>query len=330
MTAIHFELKVNWRKLLFDILKEMADKSSKRAKGYAAQICVLLKGYPAVTLGEAKIFPPLKILTAKMVGTYISKQNGIDDGNEGYEPVMATAELVKKKSVTKKRTAPTTAEPIAKNKRTTVGRAAPTDKNLALFTVAQHVEPISTIPAVTSRAPRCRAPKRKLALPEGSDDEIVDSIIHQVIADTTAIETGEPVIKETAEIAEKETDVVTVVEKERETTVVNDDDDNLDRAENEIARKTESFTAPKQFLKESLRSDDEDNDMSGFKQPSKIIEIEKETDKEKEIESVVAEELSLEQITDSEDTGPLSKALALTEKSSLSDEESMSIDDILK
>ncbi|KZV44905.1 hypothetical protein F511_27030 [Dorcoceras hygrometricum] len=37
MTAIHFGVKVNWSKLLFDILKKMADQSSKRAKGYAAQ-----------------------------------------------------------------------------------------------------------------------------------------------------------------------------------------------------------------------------------------------------------------------------------------------------
>ncbi|KZV30627.1 hypothetical protein F511_11144 [Dorcoceras hygrometricum] len=36
------------------------DRSSKRDKGYAAQICVLLKGDPAVTLEEAATFPPLK------------------------------------------------------------------------------------------------------------------------------------------------------------------------------------------------------------------------------------------------------------------------------
>ncbi|KZV17675.1 cysteine-rich receptor-like protein kinase 25-like [Dorcoceras hygrometricum] len=59
MTMIHFELKVNWSKLLFDILEEMADRSSERAKVYAAQICVLLKGEPSMTLGEATTFPPL-------------------------------------------------------------------------------------------------------------------------------------------------------------------------------------------------------------------------------------------------------------------------------
>ncbi|KZV18410.1 hypothetical protein F511_19186 [Dorcoceras hygrometricum] len=69
------------------------------------------------------------------------------------------------------------------------------------------------VPAATPKAQRRRPPKSKLVMQEGSDDEIVDSIIHQVIADTTVIESGEPdleepVIKETSEIAEKETDVM--------------------------------------------------------------------------------------------------------------------------
>ncbi|KZV50559.1 Splicing factor 3B subunit [Dorcoceras hygrometricum] len=91
----------------------------------------------------------------------------------------------------------------------------------------------------------------------------------------------------------------------------------------------ESFTAPKQSLKEPLRSGEDDN-MSGFKQPSKIIEIEKGTDKEKEIEPVVTEELSLEKTTDIEDTEPLRKALELTEKPSTSDKNLMSLEDLLK
>ncbi|KZV57349.1 splicing factor 3B subunit 1-like [Dorcoceras hygrometricum] len=92
-----------------------------------------------------------------------------------------------------------------------------------------------------------------------------------------------------------------------------------------------SFTAPKQFLKEPLRSG-EDDDMSGSKKPSKIIEPAT-AEKDKEIEPVDTEDLSLEKsvatMTDSEDTESLSKVLDLTDKSK-SDEESMSIEDILK
>ncbi|KAL0404738.1 UNVERIFIED_CONTAM: hypothetical protein Sradi_2114600 [Sesamum radiatum] len=54
---------------------------------------------------------------------------------------------------------------------------------------------------------------------------------------------------------------------------VNDEEDNLDATENEIARKMASFTAPKQFFKEPLRTGEED-EISGFKQPSKIIDRE--------------------------------------------------------
>ncbi|CAA3003568.1 splicing factor 3B subunit 1 [Olea europaea subsp. europaea] len=54
---------------------------------------------------------------------------------------------------------------------------------------------------------------------------------------------------------------------------VNDDEDNFDATENEIAKKMASFTAPKQFFKEPLRTGDDD-EMSGFKQPGKIIDRE--------------------------------------------------------
>ncbi|KZV49916.1 splicing factor 3B subunit 1-like [Dorcoceras hygrometricum] len=205
------------------------------------------------------------------------QKKGIDDGNEGDEPVMAAAEVVTNKPVTKKRTAPITAEPVAKKKRTTVERPAPVKKDLAMVPVVQNPEPIYVVPAATPKAQRRCAPKRKLVMQQGSDDEIVDSTIHQ-----------------------------------KHSIVVNDEDDNLDGAENEISRKMRSSTAPEQFLKDPLRSA-EDNNMSGFKQPSKIneteepdvvepvaveitvttaveIEEEKETDKEKEIEPVPLEQ----------------------------------------
>ncbi|KZV36159.1 hypothetical protein F511_29757 [Dorcoceras hygrometricum] len=65
MAAIHGGIKINWSKFLFDILKAMVTKSSKQAKGFAAQICVLLKGAPDLTLGESKTFPPLKLELVK-------------------------------------------------------------------------------------------------------------------------------------------------------------------------------------------------------------------------------------------------------------------------
>ncbi|KZV31057.1 hypothetical protein F511_16730 [Dorcoceras hygrometricum] len=105
MTAIKFGAKVNRRKILLEVLKEMADRTTKRAKGFAAQICVLLKGDPAVTLGEAKTFPPLKIIYAKMVNTYIATNKTIDARGESDEPEVAKVAIVKNKSVSKKKSA---------------------------------------------------------------------------------------------------------------------------------------------------------------------------------------------------------------------------------
>ncbi|KZV48840.1 splicing factor 3B subunit 1-like [Dorcoceras hygrometricum] len=92
----------------------------------------------------------------------------------------------------------------------------------------------------------------------------------------------------------------------RETYTQSNLDDNLDGAENEIARKMASFTAPKQLLQEPLKYG-EDDDMSGFKQPSKIIESAEA--EETNIEPVDTEELSLAKdvatMTESEDTGSI-------------------------
>ncbi|KZV39198.1 hypothetical protein F511_29944 [Dorcoceras hygrometricum] len=40
MTAITFDVKVNWSRLLFDVLKDMVTPGSRQAKGYAIQICI--------------------------------------------------------------------------------------------------------------------------------------------------------------------------------------------------------------------------------------------------------------------------------------------------
>ncbi|KZV40803.1 hypothetical protein F511_16535 [Dorcoceras hygrometricum] len=92
MTAIHFGVKINWIKILFEVLKEMVDRTIKRAKGFVSQICVLLKGDPAVSLGEAKTFPPLKILSEKTVNTYVSTNKTIDARGETGEPEVAKSQ----------------------------------------------------------------------------------------------------------------------------------------------------------------------------------------------------------------------------------------------
>ncbi|KZV37024.1 dystroglycan-like [Dorcoceras hygrometricum] len=197
MTAIHFWVKINWSKILFEVLKEIADRTVKRAKGFATQICVLLKGDPAVILGEAKTFPTLKILSEKTVNTYVATNKTIDSRGESEEPHVDKVAIVKRKSVSKKKSAPndkkdadeepveivekavskkrsssTGDEPaVTKKKRTTKKKVALSKATTELVSVAQDVEPISVVPA--ERPHKRTAPKRKMRLSAGSDDEIV-------------------------------------------------------------------------------------------------------------------------------------------------------------
>ncbi|KZV53650.1 hypothetical protein F511_35042 [Dorcoceras hygrometricum] len=239
MTDIHFGVKINWSKILFEVLKEMADRTIKRAKGFAAQICVLLKGDPDVTLGEAKTFPSLKILSAKTVNTYVATNKTIDSRGESNEPHVDDVAIVKRKYVSKKKSVPTDKkdadeEPVeaveravskkrsastgdepavTKKKRTTKKKAGLSKATLELVSVAQDVEPISVVPAERSHAQKRKAPKQKLKLSAGFDDENfekepaveviiekeqeaytpddVDQIIAQIITETATMETEE-------------------------------------------------------------------------------------------------------------------------------------------
>ncbi|KZV18289.1 hypothetical protein F511_32210 [Dorcoceras hygrometricum] len=159
----------------------LVTKSSKQAKGFAAQICVLLKGATDLTLGEAKTFPPLKILTIKYVGTYVAKNKSITAEEVTDEPPV---EKVVKMAAAKRRPAPA-AEPVAKRKRTTVGRAAPTEKDLAIVPVVQDPEPISVVPTVSPTVLRRQAPTRKLILQESDDEQ--DEVVTEKTTDKEQI-----------------------------------------------------------------------------------------------------------------------------------------------
>ncbi|KZV47083.1 hypothetical protein F511_07870 [Dorcoceras hygrometricum] len=222
MTAIHFGIKVNWSNIISEVFMEMADRTTRRAKGFAAQICVLLKGDPVVTFGEGKTFPPFKIISTKTVNTYIAMKKTIDARGESDEPKVAKVAIVKKKSmskkkstsiadkddddvhmevvaekvVSKKRTAAVSEATVVKNKRKTSGKAVSKEKDLALISVAQDaipiqvVAPISVVPAQRPHAQKRKAPKRNLRMTAGSDDEIVEkeSVVETVVLETDVVE----------------------------------------------------------------------------------------------------------------------------------------------
>ncbi|KZV33781.1 hypothetical protein F511_30293 [Dorcoceras hygrometricum] len=111
MSAIYGGIPINWGRLLFNIFKDMVTPATKQARGYVMQICALLKNAPDMELGESKEFPPLKILTAKTVGTYIAKNRNI---YVDEDELVVEKPSEKKKAVSKKRYAPTVETPVVK------------------------------------------------------------------------------------------------------------------------------------------------------------------------------------------------------------------------
>ncbi|KZV34546.1 hypothetical protein F511_28153 [Dorcoceras hygrometricum] len=91
ISATHDGVKVNLGRLLFNIFKDMVTPTSKQTRGFVVHICILLNGAPDLDLGESKEFPPLKILTAKTVGTYIAKNKNISIEEVVDEPVVKKA-----------------------------------------------------------------------------------------------------------------------------------------------------------------------------------------------------------------------------------------------
>ncbi|KZV14086.1 hypothetical protein F511_44456 [Dorcoceras hygrometricum] len=230
MTAIHFGVKINWSKILFEVLKEMADRTIKRAKGFVAQICVLLKGDPSVTLGEAKTFPSLKILSTKTVNTYVATNKTIESRGETNEPDVDKVAIVKRKSVSKKKSAPTDKkdadeelvevvekavpkkrsastgdEPaVTKKKRTTKKKTTLLKANLELVSIAteatpvQMVEPISFVNHPTRTGSDYDNAEKEPAVKEifekeheASTADDVDQIIALIVTDTAEMETEE-------------------------------------------------------------------------------------------------------------------------------------------
>ncbi|KZV36976.1 elongation factor 1-delta-like [Dorcoceras hygrometricum] len=188
---------------------EMVDKTIKRDKGFAAQICVFLKGDPAVTLGDATTFPQLKILSAKTVSTYVATNKTIDSRGETVEPGTAPTdaddepvEVVAEKAGSRKRPAITGDAPaVKKNKRTTKGNTAHSTENLELVSASKEVvhihmiAPTSVVPAEQPPVPKRRAPKRKFRMPASSDDEIVEK--RAAVEETAEMDTEEVFVETT-------------------------------------------------------------------------------------------------------------------------------------
>ncbi|KZV35384.1 hypothetical protein F511_37497 [Dorcoceras hygrometricum] len=174
----------------------------KEAKGYAIQICVLLKNVPGLELGESRAFPSSRILTEKTVHRYVVIKEKF--GGE----VLADAPRVKKtpvkKAASKKRPATDAAvEPVVKNKRTTKSKSVSVKEILEILPVAQEavllqmIAPTPVAPAEQPPVPKRTTQKRKRRLILGSDDEIVVS--EPVFCGNIVGEAAVEVVDDTAE-----------------------------------------------------------------------------------------------------------------------------------
>ncbi|KZV06845.1 hypothetical protein F511_45675 [Dorcoceras hygrometricum] len=143
MTAITFDVKVNWGNLLFGVLKEMVTPDSRQAKGYAIQICVLLKSIPGLELGESKAFPAPRILNEKTVHRIVSVNENVWVEEVGEAPREKKTPV--KKTLSKKRQAAGEAEvaPVIKKKRSTKGkpvaaRRISLEKQVEISSISDH------------------------------------------------------------------------------------------------------------------------------------------------------------------------------------------------
>ncbi|KZV28125.1 hypothetical protein F511_18747 [Dorcoceras hygrometricum] len=174
MAAIHGGVKINWGRLLFNLLKDMVTPYSKQARGFAVQICIILKEAPDLELGESKAFPPLKILTANTVGTYIAKNKSIN----AEEVLEVPVEKMVKKATKKRRPAP-----AVKNKRTTVGRAAPVEKDLSIIpvmiteTAKIEMEEMETVEPVIREKDWHKANLPKIAVNAKGKEPLVEEVV---------------------------------------------------------------------------------------------------------------------------------------------------------
>ncbi|KZV24746.1 hypothetical protein F511_34388 [Dorcoceras hygrometricum] len=160
MTAITFDVKVNWSNLLFGVLQAMVTPGSRQAKGFAIQIGVILQNMQGLVLGESKGFPKSRILDAKTVHRFvhINEKVGLDES--AASPRVNKTPV--KKVVSKKRQVGAGEEaPVMKKKRTTKGKPVVIAQEAVTL---QTVEAMTIAPVEQLSVPKRKSQKRKRKL----------------------------------------------------------------------------------------------------------------------------------------------------------------------
>ncbi|KZV17127.1 hypothetical protein F511_22245 [Dorcoceras hygrometricum] len=142
MTAITCYVKVNWSNFLFNVLKEMVTPGSRQAKGFAIQICAILKTVPGLVLGESRVFPASRVLTEKTIHRYVAVNDKV--GGEADTNAPRVKKTPVKKTVSHKRPAvDIETAPVVKKKRTTKGKHLKRKRRLILEDDFEVDEPVA-------------------------------------------------------------------------------------------------------------------------------------------------------------------------------------------
>ncbi|KZV24110.1 hypothetical protein F511_07234 [Dorcoceras hygrometricum] len=221
MTAITFDVKVNWSRLLFDILKDMVTPGSRQAKGYAIEICVLLKNVSGLALGDSKAFSSPRILTEKTVHKYVVINEKVGAEEVTDEPRVKKAPKTKAASK-KKRAVELEVVPLQTIEPTPVEESILEGQREATSDVPIDEETtVEEQPAVEVAA-------------EAGVQEPVDESVDEQVAESTADE--ETVVED---IVEKVDEPVSLP---AESDVVNKDEDDQDAGTFDVGDKTVETT----------------------------------------------------------------------------------------
>ncbi|KZV30884.1 chitinase domain-containing protein 1 [Dorcoceras hygrometricum] len=182
-------VRMNWASILFNILKKMVTPGSKKAKGFAVQISLLLENIPNLELGESSEFPSSKILTENTVHRYVSLNDKVGAEEAAGAP--------KPKAASKKRPADVIGdEPVVKKKRTMKKKSSSSKVNLEIVAVAQEAVPIQMVgPSTAAPAAEDENPANPPAdevAGETVDEEATDEGAYEETADGGAARVNEP------------------------------------------------------------------------------------------------------------------------------------------
>ncbi|KZV58625.1 hypothetical protein F511_05754, partial [Dorcoceras hygrometricum] len=101
--------------------QEMVTPGSRQAKGFAIQICAILKTVPGLVLGESRVFLASRVLTEKTIHRYVDVNDKV--GGEADTDAPRVKKTPVKKAVSHKRPAiDIETDPVVKKKRTTKGK----------------------------------------------------------------------------------------------------------------------------------------------------------------------------------------------------------------